>query len=218
MKKYNFNDLQSINDDILVIYQGGGYDGCIWEYNAFIIKDNKFYDIISSGSMGIEKSEQIERELKDNTYDIYLLSDIDKFISDYNKYIAYNVVKVINDLNLDYIEFPCSDCNTLHDINEITFFESDYRREKPICSECYCLNTCGYCGSEVTIDEQINIINNDYNIEIYGCEYCIQKQVESKINRLIKDNIFIIGNKKSINVKNKIEYLLSELEKINAEV
>jgi len=38
----------------LVQYKGGGYDGCIWEWNFFLLGDNgEFADVASSGYKGI---------------------------------------------------------------------------------------------------------------------------------------------------------------------
>ena len=38
----------------LVVYQGGGYDGCFWEYNTFLVTDvDEIVDIHSSGTAGV---------------------------------------------------------------------------------------------------------------------------------------------------------------------
>lgn len=46
-------------------YEGGGYDGCIWELNfCFVDADGKFHDIYSSGSMGCSTAEDIQDEFR----------------------------------------------------------------------------------------------------------------------------------------------------------
>lgn len=43
------SDLKSV----VVSYQGGGYDGCVWEWNyAFLDKEGGFHSIFSSGVFG----------------------------------------------------------------------------------------------------------------------------------------------------------------------
>lgn len=44
--------------DVLVMYAGGGYDGCIWEYNYFLRIEGEFMCIHSSGSMGARDSDK----------------------------------------------------------------------------------------------------------------------------------------------------------------
>ena len=45
----------------LISYRGGGYDGCIYEWNyAYIDKDGEFHDIYSSGKMGCKTREDLE--------------------------------------------------------------------------------------------------------------------------------------------------------------
>ena len=58
--------------NVLVQYQGGGYDGCFWEWNFFFIdKDEKFHDIFSSGREGITNQKNADELLvsgKDHVY------------------------------------------------------------------------------------------------------------------------------------------------------
>ena len=60
----------------LVQYQGGGYDGCFWEWNFFYLDGDKFHDIYSSGRAGITTKEKALEllESEDNFY-TYNLDD-----------------------------------------------------------------------------------------------------------------------------------------------
>ena len=60
----------------VVAYRGGGYDGCIWEWNyAYIDAAGRFHDIFSSGVMGVTTAEDLLDLLQSDTgYDVYDMS------------------------------------------------------------------------------------------------------------------------------------------------
>jgi hypothetical protein len=48
-----------VQPNTLVMYKGGGYDGCFWEWNyCFISPDGVFHDIASSGYNGIKDRDE----------------------------------------------------------------------------------------------------------------------------------------------------------------
>ena len=52
--------------NVLVEYQGGGYDGCFWEWNyAFIDSRGVFHDIFSSGRKGCKTLEDMQLYMAD---------------------------------------------------------------------------------------------------------------------------------------------------------
>lgn len=52
-------------ENVLIQYQGGGYDGCMWEWNYCLFdKDGKFHDIFSSGCMGCKTEDAIKKHLE----------------------------------------------------------------------------------------------------------------------------------------------------------
>ena len=52
--------------NVLVEYQGGGYDGCFWEWNyAFIDSRGVFHDIFSSGIKGCKTLEALQLYMAD---------------------------------------------------------------------------------------------------------------------------------------------------------
>ena len=63
----------------IVIYKGGGYDGCVWEWNAFCWDANReFVQLGASGSDGIHDPKDGYRkylEIKNNTDSRHLLGD-----------------------------------------------------------------------------------------------------------------------------------------------
>src|SRR3990172_6926400 len=53
--------------NVLVEYQGGGYDGCFWEWNyAFVDSKGLFHDIFSSGYKGCKTLEDLQLYMADS--------------------------------------------------------------------------------------------------------------------------------------------------------
>ena len=106
-----------IRNNTLYQYKGGGYDGCVFEWNYAVVNDaGEFIDIFSSGHGGcdsIEKLEQYNAEAFGNGAYFYDLGNVDelKFFAESSN--AGHVVGVARKLfeELD-IEIPgtCYEC------------------------------------------------------------------------------------------------------------
>jgi hypothetical protein len=58
--------LRELRPETLVAYHGGGYDGCIYEWNyAFFDEDGQFHDLFSSGCMGCRTEAELRDTLED---------------------------------------------------------------------------------------------------------------------------------------------------------
>ncbi len=126
--------------NILVQYDGGGYDGCIWEWNFFYIdKTGGFHDIYSSGSGGIGSSfaaallvENDGNNFSSRVFVYYLDNETElrDFAVETNCHLVKSVVKWFNDYNVPDVEPACdrSDCRYY------LLYNLSYVREK--CSEC----------------------------------------------------------------------------------
>lgn len=109
-------------NNILCQYKGGGYDGCHWEWNFFVLdKQGKFHDIYSSGVSGIKKQEDALEKVKDeedNSLYIYDLSnerDIKDFQEECNEGHVIEVTNAVNDLinkgiKIDSLWWFCDCC------------------------------------------------------------------------------------------------------------
>ncbi len=154
--------------DLLVFYQGGGYDGCRWEWNFFSFdKDGDFYNLYTSGCMGIKDEETALKMLEDPKgwtedtsnsvyiYDITKDKDIEEFQEEHAIPSVVNVINHIN--NSEYGEysnplwFKCDCCE------EKVYGDGkmeDYHgcggiavtADTKLCDECYSLRCCDYCG------------------------------------------------------------------------
>lgn len=219
----------------LVQYQGGGYSGCIWEWNYFLIdSQGKFHDIFSSGRNGISKEEQLVNfDFDDKDVYIYDLTDqksIDEFVKESNEDNVVMVAKILQDFGYD-LHGECDDCEQLFSLSEAE--HSSYKGDGGIgvvytgivCPECYQLGTCEDCY-EYFGQEEITYIESK---EIACCEYCAEKYLteylpDSLINKvLFETNNFTFNDvEKELKGKIKKEVLdnlcsFEDLEKFAAE-
>jgi hypothetical protein len=182
--------------NVLVVYKGGGYDGCIFEWNyCYFDKNGQFHNIFSSGSMGCPTLEDFLQGKKQTPQDFeyYNLDDeadrkklakqepISNLIC-----IAKFFILSIDFSGLDKIDFPvvCDECGETFSLIEavrdgidigqnpkgIGGIMSEY--QKILCPECVSLGTCAYCGEYV---------GKEYIIEESGyCKWCHEEQIIEK--------------------------------------
>ena len=195
--------------NILVQYQGGGYDGCFWEWNYFYIdKQGIFHDIQSSGCGGIDNmqdAEQLIEQDKSGTY-IYDLNneqDIETFSKESHPIHVSGVLRWFNDYNAhraeSFIDFfvVCSVCNgQISDIDDL-FIEGSVL----ICNECYYIGECPCCESYVGDTEIVYTgtfaVENEYMNKAaeqaetdgynYICSVCLEYRAEQIENDEFED-------------------------------
>ena len=155
--------------NVLVQYQGGGYEGCFWEWNYFFLdKEGSFHDIFSSGRGGIETAERAKELLaSDDTFYTYDMTD-DKAIEDFSR--ECNVVNVtgvlqwFDDNPQDGIEFfvLCSECGERQtDMSELSLEEwhgcggTQNTADKLLCPECISAGTCDCCNEYIGESEMV---------------------------------------------------------------
>lgn len=184
--------------NVLIEYQGGGYDGCVWEWNYCLVdKKGKFHDIVSSGSGGIDHKEQLItrmvstfEKLGDSFY-IYNLSnpaDLKNFATNSNVHGVLGVAQWIESHQLDISDNPipliCPCCKLNCNSEEISFAPNDYQGDGGIgiqfnsllCHECNSLYSCGYCGEYYGEDYE------DFTEEGF-CEYCAEAEAKREAQR-----------------------------------
>lgn len=147
--------------DTLIKYQGGGYDGCIWEWNyALFDVVGKFHDIYSSGVYRCDTEVKLLRKLIDEPSEVYtyrLPYDYQQFISEHVDN-AGAIVKMTQILNKEYgynLYFLCDKCG-----NEVGSggTSTDYigiggiatMDTTKLCVDCYFEDCCAYCGEHET--------------------------------------------------------------------
>jgi hypothetical protein len=100
--------------NILIAYEGGGYDGCIWEPNfAYINGEGEFASIYASGYMGKETLPALMDALeskRERDYDIYSEDEMDKFPEVYNESLVHAVGEWLEEHEGISITAKCKRC------------------------------------------------------------------------------------------------------------
>ena len=198
--------------NLLVSYEGGGYDGCFWEWNYFLFNAvGEFHVVYASGYKGIKtEKEAIELlegdESEYTSYDLTQDSEIESF---QNNEPIDNVLHIVEKASeseygeLAIIWFRCDHCGNKiygdHGIAEgrhgcggiATTAEEKY------CYNCHSLGTCEKCGE---FDNDLLESGDEY------CEYCKEKNVEENFKDL--EGTYLEFN----NITNEFEELDIEVD------
>lgn len=172
----------------VVAYQGGGYDGCFWEWNyAFIDKDGNFHDIFSSGYKGIKDAEGLLEALnEDKEIDTYDMGDeeerqrmcdsesVRNSLGIANWFAAHPELEVKVTLKCDRcgerVEPEGCQADGFHGCGGI-----EIAADRIICPECYSMYSCWYCGEYTSGELTGEVTKEDgTTIELHGdaCEWC----------------------------------------------
>lgn len=184
--------------NILIEYQGGGYDGCVWEWNYCLVdKQGKFHDIVSSGYAGIDHKEQLITRMTNTletlgeSFHVYNFSnpdDLKEFAKNSNVHGVLGVAQWIDknqpNISDNHIPLICSCCGADVDSEDIEFTPDDYQGDGGIgiqfnsllCHDCNSMYSCGYCGDYYGEDYE------NFNDEGY-CEYCAEAEIERETRR-----------------------------------
>lgn len=165
--------------NILVQYQGGGYDGCFWEWNYFYVdKQEEFHDVFSSGRAGITNKEDGQALFDNDTDDVsvYYMSkeeDIKSFVTENNLVCIKGVFQWFdnwNDLDIEFFVI-CSGCEQkIKDYDEIVL-ENWHgcggivsTADELLCQECYAMGICGCCDEYVGTDD-LTYLGGEYGFD-----------------------------------------------------
>jgi len=181
----------------LIQYRGGGYDGCFWEWNYCVytvynspeIYATSFYDVFSSGRMGITSYNALMVYLSDDTnhldndyyiYDLDNTDHMDNFILTSNSGHVLGVAKYLYDtLGIElYMSCPQCDCNRFipdmlpagySGAGGITISVDDL-----VCEDCNHSYTCENCSEYDTTTQAREINDNNYRY----CDACYEYELE----------------------------------------
>ena len=145
-------------DNVLIQYQGGGYDGCLWEWNFAVILNGEFKDIFSSGTAGCADRRKMDAFMVANKEgdDFYTYS-LDQrgfkgFATSSNPGHVHGVAKAITPMVDFEPQVACEACGD--EVNPCDMIPcglegcggiaTQYTRL--LCEECYVSLTCPECG------------------------------------------------------------------------
>lgn len=149
----------------LVQYQGGGYDGCIWEWNYFYIDhDREFHNIQSSGYAGCTTTEQAEALLAENsehtyTYDVTDPAAIAEFSRESAAPHILGVLQWMNDNDIPFYT-ACTECARVIEWAEDLILENWHgcggiasTADTLLCTDCHSGRVCECCNEYVGADD-----------------------------------------------------------------
>ena len=159
--------------NILVQYQGGGYDGCYWEWNYFYIdKQETFHNIRSSGRAGIDnKQDAIELLEQDANhtyvYDLDNEQDIRTFSKETHAAHVSGVLQWFEDNNIEFFAV-CSVCKGhIVDMDDLVI-DGDML----LCWDCFSIGECPCCEYYVGGDSIVEVNPDEHHDHSYICSDC----------------------------------------------
>ncbi len=158
--------------NVLCFYNGGGYDGCMWEWNFFSFdRRGKFHNLYTSGRHGIQKRKQalavmdVDSPEHDDFWDTVYVYDLKNpaSVAEFQaEHAAPSVVAIVAKLNAgDYGEYSgelyyeCDRCGCkVQHVESIADSLTDWHgcggiastADTKLCSECASVTRCQYCG------------------------------------------------------------------------
>lgn len=186
----------------LIKYQGGGYDGCFWEWNyAFIDEDGDYLSIFHSGCNGCPtKQEMIEFIENTDVYpSFHNINDkkaMQKFTDDCSiDHLLLRIARffVDNEIKID-LTAKCSCCHKRFDVinhGEINGYGENacgiggirIANRDIVCSDCHGNYSCTYCGEYMGENHKFVETDDDRL-----CEYCAEAEAEREAKEAEKDN------------------------------
>lgn len=172
----------------LVQYEGGGYEGCWWEWNfAYITPDSQFVNLACSGRNGCETLEKLEAYYQRTCVDTGCFTSGKFFLYDLSD--KKSLTEVPDELNVDHlvgvanelkkagypVDFQpeCSECESRFSIegaapNAVGGDGGIHMSHREIiCEECQGSYTCCACGEYVGSDGMTKGSRS--------CKYCDDK-------------------------------------------
>lgn len=190
----------NMKTNILVQYQGGGYNGCFWEWNYFYIdKWGIFHDIQSSGYAGVNNLQDAKRLIEDEANSTYIYNvdkdeDIIAFSKESHPVHVTGVLQWFEDYNDADIEFfaVCSECGCkMTACCDITL-----AGDMLLCSECFSTGECPCCESYVGDTEIVKVNPDEHYSHDYICADCKEyhdEEREAEEHEDLRFQTFCIG-------------------------
>ncbi len=190
-----------VKDNTIYQYQGGGYEGCFWEWNMAMILNGKFHSLYASGRNGAKTMEELESRIetlqkekewgvKENVYMTDLTSEESKteLAKECNQSLLMDSLPLANSIMYDEdapeelrVFFICDDCGEKvlpEDPDLPNAFHTSYRGLKngigtePTGIVC---ETCYSSGECSQCCEYVGHENLTYWNEDDFCESCLEE-------------------------------------------
>jgi hypothetical protein len=200
--------------NILVMYKGGGYDGCIWCWCFFSFDSaGNFHNLYTVGRNGIETLEQAiakmdevpaEKGNRDHVYiyDLDKEEDIDDF---QDSHAVPTVVQIVKELNSgkhgEYPEmwFKCDECDKKSDTGHMEDWHGcggiESTADTKLCENCYSAGCCNECGDyDTTVKDHDGV-----------CDTCYHSSLESILESLDGDGCKVLEYNRLSNTLTEVD-------------
>jgi hypothetical protein len=181
----------------LMVYEGGGYSGCFWEYNMCAWDQNgDWHDVFSSGRDGLTTEEMANEAIRQKShkhvlFDMNVKKEMNVFRDDYAVNLVFEAVKYFSDHKIESkLMLKCCECGTESDDVDNFCLEGlrgdggiHYSNTDIICFDCRSNSSCDYCGEYFPDANVSKALVETHNGEKY-CEFCLKSNIESGQTRL----------------------------------
>lgn len=209
--------------NVLMVYSGGGYDGCIWESNWCLWdKDGQWHDVYSSGCGALKTEEAAleqyrfwdTEEEKSEVMHVINLDKEDDFncLQSYETVMLEALLRTVNEKLAELGQpmvawFTCGTCGKKHypwseEPGHPEGLKGNggvgYVGNELLCPECYHGHCCPYCGEY------------DEDAHKYGgyCQFCHEKALNHFLKTLVVGSIE--WEKRYVDYKGKKEWVASD--------
>ena len=161
-------DIKDITTPTIISYRGGGYDGCLWEWNYSYYNGKEWNHFISTGALGAKDDEDLQKRIQ-GTHDVYKIpEDWDELLSNESKLCILRILPHLDEFGMG-IYVPCDICEQdVEDIHhEVGWHGIGGIMSAPnmiICQDCYATYTCCECGEYYGPDHEFD--------DQHFCVYC----------------------------------------------
>lgn len=186
--------------NVLVQYQGGGYSGCFWEWNAAYFDENGvFHSLWASGSLGCETIDDLaDIERRGYCMDVFCIDlddqvSVDTFAKETNaQFVNACAITIAKQFQIG-MEAPCPICGLRVDLSEDMELINDqgegglaHSHHDWICHDCHSNGSCSYCGEYYGQDYK-EWVEDDH----YGqlCPSCAESIKEEKERRKVEQDL-----------------------------
>ena len=164
----------------VVQYQGGGHDGCFWEWNfAYLDNDGQFHNIHSSGSNGCESMERLKDALGEKEtylYDISTAEGLKEIQTEVHIDLQRDLAHWIYENTEFELFLICGTCENETDYDDIILEGLEgaggiaVQHSEMICTECHSIHSCDHCGDYSKGDMEYHE-HRDQDL----CSFCFER-------------------------------------------
>jgi hypothetical protein len=165
--------------DALVLYHGGGYDGCFWEWNAFYLDlEGAFHDLGSSGYAGCQDLKKFADNFNDDyerNAEFFNEKNLVEFVDNFNPGVVVGCLRFLAEhTEWDLPGLKCDCCGERVQFEDVHF--DDYQSEGGIVITAY-----GVICEDCWYDKPYKVYDQDWEHEQVA-ELVVENEIGPLLN------------------------------------